>query len=278
MPYVKTREPDKDEFARLLKAAMGDRTMSAFAELCGVSPSTVLRVLNKSNKGASSQAFMEAIACNAAPGSGVTHEAILEANGFTPLRNTFHAETTAAENERAVYNVLLKELLVRGAELRMGDTRFRVSKNLKVAPDILILTDIFGGGRKLWMMEVLPPYKVSMEDPSKAWAMRARQKTFQTISRFSFLAMQGVDWQVPAQFSIVTSEEPVYRALVDEFSETKVPAKMSLIFVDTECRAVKDEFFLPQADGSGIPESYFRRVPPTGDPAVPVEDYDEDVN
>lgn len=276
MPYVKTREPDKDEFARLLKAAKGERTMSAFAELCGVNPSTFTRIMQKSNKGASSPALMEAIAYHAAPGSGVTHEAILEANGFTAVNNTFHTETTAAKNERAIYDVIVKELLIRGAELRMGDTQFKISKNLKVAPDILISTDIFGEKRKLWMMDVLPPYKTSMEDPARVWAMRARQKTFQIISRFSFLAMQGVDRQVPAQFSIVTSEEPVYRALVDEFSKTKVPIKMSLIFVDTEYRAVKDEFFLPQVDGSGVPESYFRRVPSTGDTAVPIEDYSED--
>lgn len=275
MPYVKTREPDKDEFARLLEAARGERTMSAFATLCGVNPSTLTRILQKTNKGASSRALMEAIAYHAAPGSGVTFEAILEANGFTPMYNNSIKKTTTVENEKAIYDVIVRELLIRGAELRMGDTRFRVSKNMRVTPDILISTDIFDGKRKLWMMEVLPPYKASMEDPSKTWTIRARQKTFQTISRFSFLTMQGVDWQVPAQFSIATSEEPVYRMLVEEFSGTKVPAKMSLIFVDTECRAVKNEFFLPQADGSGVPESYFKRVPLTDAPAVPIEDYDE---
>lgn len=278
MPYIKTQKPNKDKFAELLDAARGSRTMKEFAETCRVNPSTFTRIMQRANKGASSQTLMEAIARNAAPESGVTLEAILEANGYTPFSNGSKSITFTLEyNETAVRDVIFKELVARDAEVRLGNIRYDVSKSLTVKPDILIWTNIFEGDQHIWMMEVLAPYiKSSMDDSPGYWATKAKQKTFQHISKFTFLGMKDAAWLAPAQFSIVTSEEPVFQMIVDEFREMKVPVKISIILVDLQFRLVEDEFFLPLAGGGTTVQSFFKRVQAKRGVVASVDEYDDD--
>ena len=81
--YRKTEKPvDKDLFAELLVAAKGNRTMKAFAEACGVQPSTFTRIAKKQNKGASSMLMLQAIAENASEDCDVTIAKLAEANGY----------------------------------------------------------------------------------------------------------------------------------------------------------------------------------------------------
>jgi len=82
--YVKVSAPDQDKLAELTLAAIGARTKQQFAMLCGVQPSTISRLINKSNKGASTEELIQAIAKNAAPESGVTLDALMKANGMVP--------------------------------------------------------------------------------------------------------------------------------------------------------------------------------------------------
>ena len=86
--FKKTHEVDKEKFAGLLLVAKGNRTMKTFALECGVNPSTFTRITQMTNKGASSQELIEAIATHADPKSGVTLEALADANGYTIERDS----------------------------------------------------------------------------------------------------------------------------------------------------------------------------------------------
>ena len=146
--FKKTHEMDKDKFAELLNAAKGVRTMKDFSELCGVNPSTFTRIIQKTNKGSSSTELLEAIAENAAPNSGVTLEALADANGYTAEKDwgikALKLSAMGTNIETLVRNVLVQELIDRNAEVRMGNIRYNFGKTMALSPDALIMTDAFG--------------------------------------------------------------------------------------------------------------------------------------
>ena len=63
--FVRVKEPDKDALADLVKRAMGEeRSLTSFALDCGVSPSTLSRIINKRTGKANSDDLIAAIAEN----------------------------------------------------------------------------------------------------------------------------------------------------------------------------------------------------------------------
>ena len=277
MPVAKTHEPDKQALAALLNRAKGDRTLKEFAGLCGVNPSTLTRIMQQTNRGSSTLELIEAIAENAALESGVTLDALLNANGYTRVYSASSMPAYASHAEAMARNAILNGLLLRDAEVHLENTRYRISKSMSFQPDIQIRTDLFGEDRRVWMLEVLPPFIRTQSDLSarggKDWATRAKQKAFQTISRLSLFGTQASGEQTPARYSIVTTEKQVFSLLVEEFRDMLVPVTLSLILVDTELGVVDDEFFLPPADGSRKPQSFFTQERAAGSP--PVSEFDD---
>ena len=87
--YAHAKEPDTQLFADLTKRAIGpNRSLTSFASACKLSPSTVSRIVNQQFKSPSSDTVIQAIAANAAPGSGVTEELLLKAQGRVPVQIT----------------------------------------------------------------------------------------------------------------------------------------------------------------------------------------------
>ena len=125
--WAKTQTINRDRFAELLIAAKGERTMKDFAKLCNVNPSTFTRISKKANKGASSIELIQAIAAHAAPNSGVTLEALAEANGYT-LTKKASADTSPDSADTIpktmTRDILVQALLDRGAEVRLGNIRY----------------------------------------------------------------------------------------------------------------------------------------------------------
>lgn len=280
MPVAKTHEPDKQALAALLNRARGDRTLKEFAGLCHVNPSTLTRIVKQTNRGSSTLELIEAIADNAAPESGVTLDALLNANGYTRIYSVSSTPAYTSHVEAMARNAILNGLLLRNAEVHLENTKYRISKSMSFQPDIQIRTDLFGDDRRIWVLEVLPPFIRTQADLSsrggEGWTARVKQKALQTISRFSLFGAQASEEQTPARYSIVTTEKQAFNLLVEEFHDTLVPVALSLILVDTELGLVDDEFFLPPADGSRKPQSFFTRERATGGPQANEFDDNDD--
>ena len=85
--YAHAEDPDPELFAELTKKAIGpDRSLTNFADLCNLSPSTVSRIINQQFKTTSSDEVIKAIADNADPRSGVTADLLLKAQGRVPIQ------------------------------------------------------------------------------------------------------------------------------------------------------------------------------------------------
>lgn len=73
---------DFDKFADLVIKAKGNhRTMQQFAAEIGTTPSTLSRIINKKNTGASAESLLRAIAEHADPESEVTLDMLMAVNG-----------------------------------------------------------------------------------------------------------------------------------------------------------------------------------------------------
>lgn len=256
--FKKTHEIDKDKFAELLNAAKGSRTMKEFSQVCGVNPSTFTRITQKVNKGSSSTELLEAIAENAAPNSGVTVEALADANGYTAERDRGIQVAMGLNTEILVRNVLVQELLDRNAEVRMGNIRYNFGKTMALSPDALIMTDAFGNKDEVWFVDSIA---TTIDTKSKSVNKTTlKRMAFDRLSRFVFISMNKIELFRPSRFSLVFFDKDIFNIVVEEFSETLVPTYISLILIDTLNSTIIDEFVLPQASGASQ-ESYFMTTP-----------------
>lgn len=260
--FKKTHEMNKDKFAELLNAAKGARTMKDFSEICGVNPSTFTRIIQKANKGSSSTELLEAIAENAAPNSGVTIEALADANGYTVERDwgikALKLTTMGTNIETLVRNVLVQELLDRNAEVRMGNIRYNFGKTMALSPDALIMTDAFGKKDEVWFVDSIA---TTMDTKTKSINKTTlKRMAFDRLSRFVFISMNKIELFRPSRFSLVFFDKDIFNLIVDEFSETLVPTYITLILIDTLNSTISDEFVLPQV-ADETQESYFLTTP-----------------
>ena len=273
--FRKVQDIDKVRFAELLSAAKGGRTMKDFAADCGVNPSTFTRIMQMANKGASSPELLEAIAQHADPASGVTLEALADANGYRirqddRLRST-HLFAQRDNTERLIRNVLVQELLDRGQQVRMGSIRYDFSKSLSLRPDALIMTDAFGKENEVWFVDSIAntPYLVHRGNPKEPEInqIRVKQMAFDKLSRFVFIGMNKIDLFRPGRFSLVVLDPAIYEIIVEEFAETNVPTDISIILIDPLNNCISDEYILPHTE-LGNRDSYFMTTQPV------VDDYD----
>lgn len=260
--FKKTHDVDKDRFAELLNAAKGARTMKDFSEICGVNPSTFTRIIQKTNKGASSTELLEAIAENAAPHSGVTIEALADANGYTAERDcgikALRLTTMGTNIEILVRNVLVQELIDRHAEVRMGNIRYNFGKTMALSPDALIMTDAFGKKDEVWFVDSIA---TTMDTKSKSInKVTLKRMAFDRLSRFVFISLNKIELLRPSRYSLVFFDKEIFNLVAEEFSETIVPTYISLILIDTLNSTISDEFVLPQT-AEEPQESYFMTTP-----------------
>lgn len=266
--FKKTHDVDKTKFAMLLIAAKGGRTMKDFADACGVNPSTFTRISQQANKGASSIDLIQAIADNAAPSSGVTLEALADANGYTVERDrgivAMRIANSNKNNESLTKDILVQELLDRGAEVRMGKIRYDFGKTMSLSPDALIMTNAFGGERDIWMVESLFFSGRTMQrnpalprDGHPLSPSEVKQRTFQVLSRFVFIAMMRETLFKPSLYSIVVYDKDIYDVIVEEFNETVVPAEISIILIDALNSTIVEEYLLPSVGSDPLRKGYF---------------------
>lgn len=259
--FKKTHELNKELFAELLNAARGGRTMKDFAEACGVNPSTLTRIMQKANKGASSTELLEAIAEHAAPNSGVTLEELAQANGYTLESDegikARKVSTYLDNSEALIRNILVHGLLDRGAEVRMGNIRYTFSKSLSLHPDALLMTDAFGREHEVWFVDsILGIPRMTYVEGHPIHKSKVKQIAFEKLSRFVFISMNKVETFRPTRFSLVVFDQEMYDIIAEEFAETVVPTDISIIRIDSLNGCITNEFMLPHNE-KGKQESYF---------------------
>ena len=107
--YYRKYDQDMETLADLTKRAKGDeRSINEFARVCGVSPSTISRLINKKNTTPNKDSLIKAIADNAVPESGVTLDMLLQAHGLEKI-NVY--EGKERKSESVLEDIVIDRLL-----------------------------------------------------------------------------------------------------------------------------------------------------------------------
>ena len=261
--FTKTHEIDKDKFAELVIAAQGCRSLRSFADACGVYASTLTRIIQKENKGASSPELLEAIAKNADSKSGVTIDVLADANGYSIkyILNQKH-NTESSQFVKISKAVIAAALLDRGAVARFENTcrnisAYSICDEYYARPDIHILTDSFECNTTDWLICAV------CFSPSHIFDKADMRNIFTKISEFSALSVNKRFRFSPetTYFSLVVNTKSAYDFILSRFKHLLVPSTISVILIDQETNSIVDEFMPPHVTHGHRP-GYFVTTEP----------------
>ena len=250
--YTRIRQPDRDKLAELIMRAKGDgRTMRQFAEDCGVSPSTLSRVVNKKTIGANSDELIDAVYRNADPESGITLEMLLDAHGMVPrLRNGRTKRFEHSLLEKNIQDIILMEIIDRGFDISLPkEDLLHSALNYPHKSDYALYTNAVGEKRGLWEFEIwtLAFMGKAGEQVIQRQVMRLRQKILMCLGMMYMGEMKC------SKLSFVVTEEEVYEKLTESVKGCKLPDAISIILISLEENRILDEYQMPLKSGEIVP-------------------------
>lgn len=247
---------NKEEMARLLIRAKGSsRTMKQFAIECGVHPSTFSRILNKSNKGASTDKMVRVIAEHAEPESGVTLDALMAAHGMVRvLEPGTDASVLGPQMAESFKEAILYQLGCSGDLLEYYDEKvFKIATTFQYCADFVLRSKSVGGINNLWAFDLIitqsPVFTAAGKDTDRSTRIFSR-RILETIGRILPLfyndsaGSESID-----KFSFVVVDKRAYDYLTSEFVNYIVPFNMSFIFYNSRKEIIEQEFVLRNPTG-----------------------------
>lgn len=243
--FVKVGKPDKERTADLIQKAIGNKmTMTAFANKCGTSASTLSRILNGKTSRKCSDELLEAVFRNADPDSGITFDQLMEAQGMIPkLRNGRTRRFEQQKYEQDIEFILLDEFVRRG--FRIGPAREKQifnALNYPYRPDLSIITNAIDNKSDLtWHFEYWSLAYLERPSETDYWdhIKRIRQKILMN------LGMMFMDMLKNDKMSFVVTEKYVYDTLIQSLHDSTLKVRVSIILVDLNEKCIKEEYSIP---------------------------------
>ena len=267
--YIRIREPNKEELAKLVLLAKGEkRSLREFASACGVNTSTLSRIINVKSESntPNSDNLIASIAKNVDPDSGVTLEMLLDAHGIAPVmladidsgsvgttvvitdksskdtRKAIDEKIISANNvtqrnfsmvETICREVLQNELAHRGYDFEVELRKNVVYKSEKIryiADFVLNTNALEKQGMKTWAFDIHPS------------GIRPALHKLSWIFGLCYLESLR---DKKMKFSLVITDEKEYEDVKERFSGVTIPDLISVIYIDVNKRMVVDEFVIP---------------------------------
>lgn len=263
--YVRVREPNKEKLAELVLKAKGeDRSISAFARDCGVSTSTLSRLINMETSGANSDDLIATIAENAAPDSGVTINELLDAHGLAKYILPGNHDIICSNISSLIEGKFSSDFpsyyvtYRKRTELNRIDTDhmlkivtehiYKMQNRKYISDNIEILTNsqkYFHDFRDMVKQELCTKKK-------KSWNLHVHTNEENLYEKLKEVCGELYLVDGPAcKSSIITVEEGEFKAIKRLFEKRKIKDCISLILVDLDKDEVVDEFQLPMHQGWG---------------------------
>ncbi len=229
----RTEEINSEETIALVKAAMGERSMREFAQAMGMNQSNLSRILNGKVTELRPYTLAE-IAYEAAPGSGVTLEKLMKAQGLTipeerrPVGKREHWDS---------HTIITNELLLRGHTVRYEMFYKPDVPGTFLYQDYAIKTDAFPGNEKEWLfidklVKKVPKVSIAMIE---SW-----------MDQIMALYYRGLKAK---RVSLVVDSEDLFNALKVLMSRIVIKDEMSVILISMETGKILDEYVAPLTDG-----------------------------
>lgn len=269
--YASVDRPDNAAFAELVKKAIGpDRTVSEFAEICGVSPSTMSRIVKNQFKTPSSDVVIKAIADNADPVGGVDADALLRASGRAPIQldgstqvicttpteageSKHLAEVVTGRKGEPLNNIIARET-IQNALLSAG-------YGIKVSPGENIIST--PGLR--YIADFCIDLNLDEDLGFDKWAFDACLASIRPITH-------KLSWIFGAAYLDSTRDRRIKVSLVvsdlndfdytrKTFSNFKIHDLVSVVLIDPKAQIVIDEFQIPTDDGVEFKSLLLTKMP-----------------
>lgn len=293
--YVRVRPPDMEALGALTKQAIGEkRSITEFAEACGLAPSTISRILKAKFTNPVSDGVIKVIAENAESESGVTVSDLLAVHGLAPITFTdnktnteanqcklsatsgstentrcthlpgvfhvshstcFDMEKIAAAIEKA-YKDAGGDLFVTACQEIIQDTLIDLGYCIRLHKDM----DVVG----LSQFRYIVPFAFTTDavcvDKLERWAFEVHDGTRYTL-------VQKLSWIFGAAYldrlfehgikiSLITTDKDEFEMAKQKFSEICIPDCVSIILVDFGQEQVVEEFQIRQIGADAHPSVF----------------------
>ena len=233
--YYRKYDQDMETLADLTKRAKGDeRSINEFARACGVSPSTISRLINKKNTTPNKDSLIKAIADNAVPESGVTLDMLLQAHGLEKI-NVYEGKERKSESvlEDIVIDRLLCDITQLGykCEIEKEKNIIYTTDEIRFRADFVIKTELLKKyGIKEWAFDVyVGPHRPVMQKLS--W--------FFGCCYVNSLRDNGT------KLSLVLSNKDEFDAAKRRLGTIKIHDIISIILINEENWELEEEFVIP---------------------------------
>ena len=257
--YAHAEKPDPELFAELTKKAIGpDRSLTNFADLCNLSPSTVSRIVNQQFKTTSSDEVIKAIADNADPRSGVTADLLLKAQGRVPIqfidarpdtkgstvssRKDTHSLGRRKASSLGLYHDIAREiiqtnLLSNGYQISVNNNSNIISiPSLQYRADFIV--ELAKGGSTLefdkWVFDI---------------HMNGLRPIMHKVSWIFGAAYLESFRDRRIKVSLIVDNPTEYEEVKKLLQTIQITDLVSIILIDAKKRCVVQEFQIPTKDG-----------------------------
>lgn len=265
--YKRFYPPNKERLAELVEKAIGpNRNQTEFAKQIGVNPSTISRIINMKNSGASSDELILAIAANADPKSGVTEEMLMEANGMLTEANgmlmeangmftrlSCYARLLSGEYYESVIKQISMEILDRGYSVNrmVRQERYTIARGVpSLTADFVIETNAIEGTNNLWAFICFHSRSfspvlgfriadVEIEPIKKEKVPAATIALWDEISKVLAVEFAGnvSPYDIPEKFTIVFDDKEIYEYAKECYGKFRFPRLFSFLLLnqDSDC-------------------------------------------
>ena len=289
--FERVSDPDFKVLSELTNKAKGNRTVTEYAEQCGVNASTMSRIINGKVSTPISDELIVAIAANADPDSGVSFEALLKAHG---LKLSEGVPFSVAHDLQHMLMQKMADLSINTNS--MGLTTFAGSGESKMEQNAreIIQNDLLTKGfkvaveREVDLLEgVMFPYIADFvietdaldADGLTRWAFdvigNPSRNVIGHLDRIFGSAYLDSPSTKGCKITVVTFDKPNFYRMMDELKGRTIPDCISVMMLDARSRAVQYEYIAEwsghgepmrlYSDGSEIDLQEIYGVPDEGD-------------
>ena len=250
----KIRDQDISKFSDLVNKAKGpNRSMRQFAKDMGKNPTQLSRALNGQLKGGCPNDLLALIANYADQESGVTLEALMEANGQVPKKSLQAARMQRETEISALYaQTLSSELIRRGYTVTAIGSELFPGPVGRLCFDLTLVTDAVDRGTGRWVFEFKFSGNQELDGRRQIVGTGATRRLLAQIMANFYAGTIPAD-----KVSIVVSHKALFEQLKEQLQGYRIPDLLSIILINTSTRTVTEEFTMQTTDDCPPKEVFF---------------------
>lgn len=259
--FYRDSEPDAMRLAELVNKARGKRSVTEFANLCGVSPSTISRLERARNNTPSSDDLIVAIAINADKNSRVSFQDLVNAHGMHFIREEYYDSDAIAERYEEVFERIVNEIELEGIKDQRGTIQksnsctSEVERRVRVIISNAIMEfgysvamDLALSGRRVNPYDFVLKTNALEAEGLDSWGFEV--KMFRTLVPKSYFdrlfahAYLSKPRQNGRRITVVFTEYESFREAKWMLKDIRIDDSISLMYVDMEQECVAAEYLL----------------------------------